>query len=90
MGVTPIPPVPTSRYHDLESKSLAELFELTKDPVFHINQAQRDLILSLIQKKQLEELAKPHWTAVPAFWVSLIGALAACVAAYPVIQGWFK
>lgn len=28
---------------------------------------------------------KPHWSLTPLFWVSVVAALAACIAAYPVI-----
>jgi hypothetical protein len=90
MGLTSGHPAPESRYHDLEGKSLQELRALTKDPVFYMNPAQRDLILALIQERLLAEAAKPHWTTVPVFWATIIGTVAACIAAYPVLRDWFK
>jgi hypothetical protein len=34
------------------------------------------------QRRQYEKLKKPHWTVTPTFWVAVISALAAIVAAY--------
>jgi hypothetical protein len=31
---------------------------------------------------QLSELKKPHWTVLPNFWLTFLGAIAAVVAAY--------
>jgi len=31
-----------------------------------------------------------HWTTTPTFWVAVVAMLAACIAAYPVVQSFLK
>jgi len=52
----------------------------------HVNYAQLTQRLIAIR---LEKLKKPHWSVVPLFWVSVIAAVAACIAAWPVISVFF-
>jgi hypothetical protein len=33
-------------------------------------------------EQRLEDLKKPHWTVLPNFWITVLSALAAVVAAY--------
>jgi len=33
----------------------------------------------------LAEIKRPHWSVTPLFWVSVLAAVAACIAAYPVL-----
>jgi hypothetical protein len=35
--------------------------------------------------RDLKQLSKPHWSVTPLFWISVVAAVAACIAAYPVL-----
>jgi hypothetical protein len=39
--------------------------------------------------RHLKALKVPHWTATWGFWVTLVAAVAACIAAYPIVESWF-
>ena len=43
------------------------------------------LITSELQARSIERASKPHWCMVPSFWLLVISAIAACVAAYPIV-----
>jgi hypothetical protein len=43
------------------------------------------VLIREMNARELKILSKPHWSVTPLFWVSLIAAVAACIAAYPVL-----
>lgn len=43
------------------------------------------LITSELQARSIERAGKPHWSTVPSFWLLVISAVAACIAAYPIL-----
>ena len=46
---------------------------------------EREMITNALVLKKLDRIRDPHWTLTPAFWVAVVAALAACIAAYPVL-----
>lgn len=47
-----------------------------------INDAARQMILYEKTNREIKNLAKPHWTVQPNFWITTVSAIAAIVAAY--------
>ena len=47
-----------------------------------------ELIKDELLERHLKSIKKPHWTITPVFWVSVVAALAACIAAVPVVRDW--
>lgn len=41
-------------------------------------------------RRAVERGPKPHWTQTPSFWIALIAAVAAVVAAWPVVRDWLR
>lgn len=74
----------------LEKMSVQELREALKSPACQIDARQRDLVLALINQRLLTEIKKHHWTLTPTFWVTVITAVAACIAAFPVVKEWIS
>jgi hypothetical protein len=50
---------------------------------------ERQFALEELQRRRLGSIAKPHWTLTPMFWIALVGAVFAGIAAWPVIRGFF-
>jgi hypothetical protein len=42
------------------------------------------------RRREYEALKKHHWTVTPGFWVSVVAAIFAAIAAWPVIRDWFS
>jgi hypothetical protein len=42
----------------------------------------RPVILENIKALSLQLEQEPHWTTVPTFWITILSALAGCIAAY--------
>jgi len=52
-------------------------------------QAATDAALTDL-RRAVERGPKPHWTQSPGFWVSVIAAVAAVIAAWPIIRDWLR
>lgn len=46
---------------------------------------ERELRTNALILKKLSAIERPHWSLAPLFWVSVVAAVAACIAAYPVL-----
>lgn len=42
------------------------------------------------RRRQLDSLKKPHWSITPGFWVAVVAAIFAAIAAWPVIRDWIR
>jgi hypothetical protein len=73
-----------------DAQLIQHTHELGSETARHI--AAQQLLAERREKKEverqqriedrLEELKKPHWTVKPTFWIAIISAIAAIVAAY--------
>ena len=67
-----------------------ELRKLSMDELLVLHRSGLDVIeaetvQAEIRARIAKDVDRPHWSTVPAFWVSVIAAVAACIAAYPVL-----
>ena len=87
--------------HDLYSQNKAK--EVAKAALLELDMRQKDKHEAARKashedamgkhaelKSSVDKLRKPHWTLTPSFWVALAAMIFAAIAAWPVIQEWFR
>jgi hypothetical protein len=67
-----------------------ELRKLTKEQLLAryrsgLSEIEAETVLAEIRARITQEVERPHWSTVPGFWISVVAAVAACIAAYPVL-----
>jgi hypothetical protein len=74
----------------LKNLSISELEELFGHPAYQF-EPNRELLQDAVSRRLLWDIRnkKEHWTLTWNFWVAVIAAVAACIAAYPVVKDWF-
>lgn len=76
------------RIEDMKDMSDAELLAVLNGeggPRGMMTGQTAQLIASELQARAIDRASKPHWSTVPSFWLLVISAIAACIAAYPVL-----
>jgi hypothetical protein len=67
---------------ELRKLSMDELLVLHRSGLDTI---EAETVQAEIRARISKEVDRPHWSTVPAFWISVVAAVAACIAAYPVL-----
>ena len=75
---------------DYFAMTTAELEGELKAADAEFDARSREIITNELHRRLLKSLKEPHWTLTPAFWISLVAAVAACIAAIPVVKDWFS
>lgn len=65
----------------------ADILHAESEQAATVRQAATDAALADL-RKAVQKGPAPHWTQSWGFWVSVIAALAALIAAWPVIKDW--
>jgi hypothetical protein len=68
---------------EILAMSIAQLEARLKTSFLDVR--EREMITNALMLKKLDRIRDPHWTLTPAFWVAVVAAVAACIAAYPVL-----
>jgi hypothetical protein len=68
---------------EIQKMSIEQLEQLMREAEFDTR--DRVIISTEINTRLLKALKEPHWSTTPLFWVYVVAAVAACIAAYPVL-----
>ena len=71
------------KIEDIQKLTIDELKEIMRESEFDTR--AREIVSTEINARLLKVAATPHWSLTPLFWVSVVAAVAACIAAYPVV-----
>ena len=74
----------------LTSTPLEVIEKMTDQELRQLLKEDMDMGLGLaiireMSARDMKRLSRPHWSVTPLFWVSVVAAVSACIAAYPVL-----
>jgi hypothetical protein len=67
----------------------AEIQRAEAERLATVRQAATETALADL-RRAIEKGPKAHWSQAPGFWVAVVAAIAALVAAWPIVHGWLE